>query len=425
MRLIVLTKLLFLTGWYLNAQDTISVMHYNLLNYGNNTLYCTQNNNNIDNKGAAMGSVISYVKPDILTVNEMGTAPSAINHFLNNALNINGINYYFSSTPTNLSGGSLANFLFYDARKFVLHSEHAIPTTVRDVNIYKLYHNDPHLSVHHDTAFLVVICTHLKAGNTSSDKSERAITTGMLMDSAGLWNNYPAIFSGDFNLYTSSEEAWKNLTQPSDTTFERFHDPVQHEGNWQDNPLFASIHTQSTRGTSNGCFSGGGLDDRFDFILINEVLKYKSQHYSYVPGSYSAVGNDANHLNMSVNDSINTAAPPYIIQALYDGSDHLPVLLKLHLTPSGTGICEPQKNNCLIGIRYYPGVIELRFEEAVSVKTFEVYDLSGRIIFNSGNFKTPDIIHRIEVSQSMSPGIFLFKATEGTGRIFSGKVVVQ
>ena len=34
-----------------NAQeDTIRVMHYNLLNYGNYTSYCTSLNNNIDNK---------------------------------------------------------------------------------------------------------------------------------------------------------------------------------------------------------------------------------------------------------------------------------------------------------------------------------------------------------------------------------------
>jgi hypothetical protein len=189
----------------LGAQDTIAVMHYNVLNYGNTTTYCTQTNNNITTKAAAIGLICGYAKPDILTVNEMGANSFAPTHFLNNVLNINGINYYQSTFLTNLSGGDLANFLFFDARKFVFHSQYAIPTDVRDINVYHLYHNDPNLSVHQDTAFLVVITTHLKASNTAADAAARAATTKMLMDSALLWKDFPTILTGDLNLYTASE----------------------------------------------------------------------------------------------------------------------------------------------------------------------------------------------------------------------------
>ena len=40
-----------LMGFSLSAQtETLKVMQYNLLNYGNNTGYCTESNNNINNK---------------------------------------------------------------------------------------------------------------------------------------------------------------------------------------------------------------------------------------------------------------------------------------------------------------------------------------------------------------------------------------
>lgn len=417
--------MLFLVGWCaLSAQDTISVMHYNLLNYGNTTTYCTQTNNNINDKASAMGIICTYYKPDILTVNEVGANSFAPNHFLTNVLNINGINYYQASTLTNLSGGSLANFLFFDARKFVLKSQHAIPTSVRDINIYTLYHNDPNLAVHQDTAFLKVITTHLKAGNTTADRAERAVTTKMLMDSAGHWKEYPTLLSGDFNLYTASELAWLNLTQPADTTFERFHDPINQQGAWQDNPQFAATHTQSTRTANNGCFSTGGLDDRFDFILMNEKLKFSSPFYSYIPGSYHSPGNDGNHLNQAINAGTNTSAPSIIIQALYDASDHLPVILKLAVTPSTQSIAEHYKQ-AFKGIAFHGGILSVQFDAPVELQQVTLIDLSGRV--SAQCYPASELVKsfQMEVNQEINSGFYVVQAITREGRKFTGKVIIR
>jgi hypothetical protein len=408
----------------LPAQDTMAVMHYNLLNYGNTTTYCTQTNNNINDKATAMGIICTYYKPDILTVNEIGANSFAPTHFLDNVLNINGVNYYQSSTPTNLSGGSLANFLFYDARKFVLKGQHAIPTSVRDINIYTLYHNDPNLPLHKDTAFLMVVTTHLKAGNTTTDRAERALTTALLMDSAGHWNTYPTILTGDFNLYTASEQAWINLTQPQDTTFERFHDPVQQEGSWQDNSLFKAVHTQSTRSSSNGCFSSGGLDDRFDFILMNETLKFSSPFYSYIPGSYKTPGNDGNHLNQSINAGTNSSAPSIIIQALYDASDHLPVMMKLALTPSTQGISgiikQPIRN-----LTYSNQMLYIDFITPVTLSQVVMFDLSGRVAAQWQPHAGQTTSYRLDVRQNLMTGFYVVRAITREGRTVTGKVIVR
>jgi hypothetical protein len=408
----------------LGAQDTIAVMHYNVLNYGNTTTYCTQTNNNITTKAAAIGLICGYAKPDILTVNEMGANSFAPTHFLNNVLNINGINYYQSTFLTNLSGGDLANFLFFDARKFVFHSQYAIPTDVRDINVYHLYHNDPNLSVHQDTAFLVVITTHLKASNTAADAAARAATTKMLMDSALLWKDFPTILTGDLNLYTASEQAWINLTAPTDTTIERFHDPINMSGAWQNSPLFAAIHTQSTHASSNGCASGGGLDDRFDFILMNEKLKYHSPFYAYVPGSYQSIGNDGSHLNQSINSGTNNSAPANVIQALYDASDHLPVVMKLALTPSTQGIAAYHKHT-FKHITCYNGILFLNFDIPVALQQVTLYDLSGRVTAQWQPASEMVKSFQMDAGHEVPTGFYVVQATTREGMKFTGKVIIR
>ncbi len=410
-----------------SGQDTITLMHYNLLNYGNTTTYCTQSNNNITEKAAAMAVTCTYVRPDLLTVNEMGANSFASNHFLNNVLNINGVNYYQASALTNTSSSDLANFLFYDARNFVLHSQHQIATSVRDINLYRLYHNDSNLSVHHDTAIFYIICTHLKAGNSSSDAAERAVQAKLIIDSSVIWDGYPAILTGDFNLYKASEQAWINLTAPADTAGERFYDPIDSPGNWQDNSLFASIHTQSTRATSNGCASGGGLDDRFDFILINKKLKHNPSFYQYMDGSYKVPGNDGNHLNQSINTGTNTSAPSLIIQALFDASDHLPVVMKLLLQPSTQGVKNRvDENSWLNRVIYQHGHFRLSFRLPVSLKQVMVFDLTGKtVVIHEPEDGVATTFYALSADRSLPAGLYILKAIDQHGHVWAAKVPVH
>ena len=65
------TIILSLAFFQLAAQDTLKVMHYNLLMYGNNSGWCNENNNDVDEKNLNLQTIIDYVKPDIFTVNEL------------------------------------------------------------------------------------------------------------------------------------------------------------------------------------------------------------------------------------------------------------------------------------------------------------------------------------------------------------------
>tara|TARA_B100000029_G_C17133500_1_gene799655 strand:- start:164 stop:688 length:525 start_codon:yes stop_codon:yes gene_type:complete len=100
-------------------------------------------------------------------------------------------------------------------------------------------------------------------------------------------------------------------------------DPISTPGNWHNNSSYSSVHTQSTR-SSNESDGGasGGMDDRFDQLLISEGI-------NYINDSYVAYGNDGNHFNSSINSGNNSAVSNNIANALYNASDHLPVYMDI------------------------------------------------------------------------------------------------
>ena len=158
--------------------------------------------------------------------------------------------------------------------------------------------------------------------------------------------NHTYIMSGDFNVYTSNEQAFINLVGDANTAI-RFKDPINKPGAWNNTGAYASLHTQSTRVTGS-CHSGGGLDDRFDFILCGQELLSNTRGLGYVNGSYKAVGNDGNHFNADINAGSNSTVPSNVLAALYGMSDHLPVILKMGITRTTLALAEKHIDNYLI-----------------------------------------------------------------------------
>jgi len=317
------------------SQDVVKVMQYNLLNYGNTTSYCTTTNNAMADKEQYLKTIIDYTLPDVFCVNEMGANSYVAGRILDSVMNNNGRVNYKKSSFTNNSGGYLVNMMYYNSYKFAMDKELVINTLVRDINLYRLYYKDPQLAQTKDTAFVVFIVAHLKAGSSSSDKQTRATMTQNAMNY--ITQNLPAdnyLFMGDFNIKSHNEQSYQNLLNPSNSIY-KFNDPINSGGSWNNNSSYKSIHTQSTHSSSNGCASSGGMDDRFDLILISNSIKNGSNHYTYKQNSYEAFGNDGNHFNSSINSGSNNSAPQNIINALYNLSDHLPVILELDIDQSG------------------------------------------------------------------------------------------
>lgn len=327
MKKIITIIVLSLLYYIVYSQDTIKVMTYNLLNYGFYTNYCTTSNNNVSNKNEYLKTIIDYTLPDILGVVEIAPDDTYIDGFLYNVLNQNGRDYYAKTPKSNYSGSSIINMLYYDSRKMTLSFWVSLPTTYRDINIYTFYFENDALQ-NGDTVYLTCIVMHLKAGNTDSDASDRTAMAQTLMNFLNNFNeNTNYLVMGDFNLYSSSEGAYQQLTNHPNANI-RFYDFINKSGDWSNNPYFSLYHTQSTHTNSN-CFIGGGLDDRFDFILGNINTITGAKGFKYIANSYTTLGQDGLHFNKGLLDSpTNTTVPSNVLNALYGNSDHLPIISK-------------------------------------------------------------------------------------------------
>jgi len=371
-----------------NAQDTIIVMQYNLLNYGYNTSYCDQSNNNIDIKNENIRVLLDYITPDIISVNEMVNDSYKAVYLLNNALNTDGRTFYKNAFMTNLSGSNLVNMLYYNSEKFTLARQEAIGTSVRDINVYYLYYNSPDLH-QGDTVWLTCIVTHLKAGSYPSDESERASMTETMMNYVSNHNiDGNVVILGDMNLYSSSEAAYQNMVNFDEERF-RVYDPISMSGDWSGNSYFSMIHTQSTHSTSD-CFVGGGLDDRFDFILISEEIRDDLLKVKYVPSSYEVIGQDGQHFNSAIIDyPVNSIYPEELINALYNISDHLPVVVKLRINQSVANIDEGNIKNEIFVSTLVSDEIFVDLRNVYKIK-FELYNTLGQKLkegVEDGSFK--------------------------------------
>jgi hypothetical protein len=313
--------------------DTLKIMSYNLLYYGETTSFCTGSNNPIAQKDVFLKVIMDRAKPDILVVNEMGASNVYVSRILEKALNVDGQTEYEAASIKNNGFSDLVNGIFYRGDKLELLSHKSVKEAnngsnlVRVVDIAQFYYRDVNLTAESDTVFIYVLAAHLKAGDSSSDLADRDIATEAVMDR--LLDDYPPgyyMFCGDFNMQSSNEDAYQNLAAASNGLY-RFYDPINQSGTWHNSASFAEHHTQSTRQsqTNGGCFSGGGMDDRFDLILASGQVIQDTGDVSYIDGSYRAFGQDGNHFNKAINDGANNSVPSTVLAALYELSDHLPV----------------------------------------------------------------------------------------------------
>lgn len=349
----------------LKAQDTITVMSYNILNYPLSN----------PSKADTLKPIIKYVKPDIFMITEL-TSSSGATTILNDALNVGAVSSYQKATYYN--GPDTDNMMYYNSDKLVLYSQREIATTLRNISEYVLYYDAPNMTAQSDTVFIHCYMAHLKASTGLSNEQQRnqeAVTLKNYLDSKINLEN--VILGGDFNLYTSSEPAFNTILNGGNV---KLLDPINTPGAWNNNSSFASVHTQSTRsGNIGDGGSFGGMDDRFDFIFFNNDLPSGAKGLTYVPNSYTALGNDGNHFNKSINASpTNTSAPSNVIDALYYMSDHLPIIIKAYVA-TNVGVEEAQQPSKWKGY-FANNQFYFNSNQLEKNLTVEVYDLLGKLI---------------------------------------------
>src|SRR5688572_11554202 len=140
---------------YSYAQDTLTVMTYNLLNFP------AQGSTRYND----LREIIEYTNPDIFICSEI-TDNSAINLLLNNVFNVPPVNYYAASAF--VDGPDTDNLLFYNTNKLTLVSQNQVPTALRDITRYRLYSCESM-----DTVWYDVFSLHLKASSGWSNAQDR------------------------------------------------------------------------------------------------------------------------------------------------------------------------------------------------------------------------------------------------------------
>ncbi len=403
------------------AQDTIRFMHYNLLNYRNTTTQCTNSTNNPETKEGHLETIVAHVQPDILTVNEMGANWLNPNKLLTNSLNKNGVTHYDQAEYANNSFSSLTNMLFFNSDKLGLHSQVALSKDltgqemVRVIDVYKLFVKNGALKTG-DTTYMTVFVAHLKAGSGSSDKEQRAAMTAAAMEY--LKNNHQShsyFFAGDFNIQTHSEACYQTLTKNSATAI-RFYDPKDAPGSWNNNSLYSNLHTQSTHDgdSRGGCFSTGGMDDRFDFILCGKEVMDGTYGVKYVDGTYTAFGQDSRRFNGNMQNPASNIIPSSVQTALYEMSDHLPVLMNVSVKDNSVGVEDVKTSKSELVISYLNDqTIQVHFPVGVQLESAQLIDNAGKVV---AEMKVNGLASWTFSHSSMSAGVYFIKAiaTDGT-----------
>jgi hypothetical protein len=238
------------------------------------------------------------------------------------------------------------------------------------------------------------------------------------------------LIMGDFNLYRATEPAYQALTNRTAYPDAYFIDPVYPYGvgNWSNNATFAEYHTQSTASNPpDDCHSSGGLDDRFDFILMSESIYGGRDGIQYVNGSYNALGQDGRRFNKSINSPANTEVSQEVADALFYNSDHLPVTMELEVA-TNYSVNELSANVLNYDIFPNPAtdVVNMRFyQDNIGKANILLFNTLGQMVYSEEIFVSESLSeHAINV-ENLQKGFYFLKITNADGLTKTMKFVKE
>jgi exonuclease III len=407
-----LKKILFIAflvfGFLGQAQETIKAMAYNLLEFPSAPP---------SNRAQILQAIIDEYEPDIFMVCELESEAGA-NIILNSSLNDEGNNYAMAPFEPSQSGDpDHQQLLFYRKAMFSLESSEVIPTVVRDINHYQLKLSTADQET--DPVLIEVFVTHLKSSQGTANKQLRLQMVQEFTNRLETLDpNSFVLFGGDFNLYTQSEPAYQEMLDPTNNI--TMADPLDRPGSWHDNINYEDIHSQSTRISSGpfGTGAGGGLDDRFDFIVISENM-LTDPKLEYVPESYKSFGNNGNCFNNSINDaSCSGDFSQELRDYLYNMSDHLPIVMEMQTNKEIVLNNEDfaRQPSIILKSTLVKDALSIQVNSNISENiAFEVYNVLGQKLMTVNSDHSKNI--SIPVAQ-LSNGMYYLKTNLPTSRIF-------
>jgi endonuclease/exonuclease/phosphatase family metal-dependent hydrolase len=408
MKLRFITFVIGLYGLSLFGQTRIKAMTYNLMHYPG-TLYYDNDSNTFVDRTPILDMIIDSYQPDLLMVCELKNSIGS-NQILNDALQTTDNRYEAATFTYNQSSTyqDLQQMIYFNKQKLILDNQGIITTYLRDINHYTFILNTTdHIT---NPIFLEVFVTHLKASQGTDNEGKRLqMVQEFTSFIEGLPSDRYIIFSGDLNFYYANEPGYQELINPSNNI--HLIDPINREGYWHNNSSFADIHTQSPL-TSNSHFQSesggsdgvtGGLDDRFDFMLISGNLQ-NGTDLTYVPDTYKAYGNNGNCFNDNINDpNCNGDFSQELRDLLYNMSDHLPIVMELE-TPEAIGYSDYTYTNNIEfnGANYTSSNLSLNITPKLLGSDIIIYNQIGQ---QAAQFKLTSVSQEISVIH-LSHGVY-------------------
>jgi hypothetical protein len=261
--------------------------------------------------------IIGRVRPDILVVQDLADSSGYVS-FRDGVMSILSSKQWLSAGFIDAEGTD--NALFYDPSKIAAISHDTLANAGNAVDewIVRRVGSGSGDTIH-------IFGAHLHAGKTEEDRTIRGSEAWTIRMRAGdlPYEHHSWLTAGTLNAYASNDPGYIPITYIGGMQGEAL-DPLQTPGSWSDSAEFAWMHTSSTRVREFDGGAGGGLNDRFDFILLSSILLSHYVHNSYTP-----YGNDGGHFRDSVNRLPSEGYSPEVLNALHTASDHIPVYLDL------------------------------------------------------------------------------------------------
>ena len=261
---------------------------------------------------------------DVLVLQEQSSVSTSTQSFVNVLNGIYGGNDYQRGIVNGGTGGSGRMGIVYDSTAVSLIDELAFGSHLRQTLRYQLR------PVGYDaSADFFLYVDHYKAGDDGGDQSQRFAQAQAIRNNAdALGQGARIIYAGDFNIQSSNEGMYQELTSSGNG---QAFDPIDTPGNWHNSNSLRFTHTQSP--ASSEQYPGqitGGMDDRFDFQLVSGELR-DNEGLSYISGTYRAFGNNGTHSCCNSSITTGSGASPIVLGALESVSDHIPVVADYQL----------------------------------------------------------------------------------------------
>ncbi|HEY4235306.1 MAG TPA: PEP-CTERM sorting domain-containing protein, partial [Lacipirellulaceae bacterium] len=274
---------------------------------------------------------------DVLALEELYGDPTVTMGFIVDQLN--GIygpgTYAYDATPDLTNG----NFLTGNGPSGLVYNTHSVqvlgatyigtasgtgaPRAPMRYTLAPIGYND------HSADFTIYV-SHAKANSGSGDNVGRRNFEAVEIrdDAATLGANAHIIYSGDLNILSSSEAAYKTLISSTvDAGVGKAVDTLNPTNNWNTSPSLSKLYTESA----------DSLSARFDFQLVTSPMLIQPG-MQLVPNTLGAFGNNGTVSDVSDPSTTNTAladlgvspyTPAYrtlVLNDLVNTTDHLPIV---------------------------------------------------------------------------------------------------